>query len=104
MVASLLIIIMSYVTLLQNAWLDKVCYDVATEPPLQQLTGEEIVPATGNQQDEVHTDIHARGFWGQRQGAFFDVRVFHPNAPIVIITQSSHPSINAISRRRRGVQ
>ena len=32
-------------------------------------------------QDEACADIHARGFWGQYQGAFFDVRVFHPNAP-----------------------
>ena len=62
-------------------WLDKVCYDVAVEPPLQRLTGETIVPATANRQDEARADIHARGFWGRRQGAFFDVRVFHPNAP-----------------------
>ena len=56
-------------------------YDVAVEPPLQQLTGETIVPATANQQDEVHADICARGFWRRRQGAFFNVRVFHLNAP-----------------------
>ena len=62
-------------------WLDKVCHDVAVEPPLQQLTGETIVPATANRQDEARADIHARGFWGRRQGAFFDVRVFHPNPP-----------------------
>ena len=61
-------------------WLN-VCYDVAIEPPLQQLTGEEVVPATANRQDEARADIHARGFWGQRQDAFFDVRVFHPNVP-----------------------
>ena len=62
-------------------WLNKVCYDVATEPPLQPLSGEAIVPMTANRQDEARADIHARGFWGRRQGAFFDVRVFHPNAP-----------------------
>ena len=45
-------------------WLDKVCYDVAVEPPLQRLTGETIVPATANRQDEARADIHARGFWG----------------------------------------
>ena len=56
-------------------------HDVAIEPPLQQLNGEAIVPGTANWQDEIHADIHARGFWGRRQGAFFDVRVFHPNAP-----------------------
>jgi len=62
-------------------WLNKVCYDVATEPPLQQLSREAIVSMTANQQDEACADIHACGFWGQCQGAFFDVRVFHPNAP-----------------------
>ena len=36
---------------------------------------------TANRQDEARADIHVRGFWGRRQGAFFDVRVFHPNAP-----------------------
>ena len=58
-------------------WLDKVCHDVAIEPPFQRLTGETIVPTTANWQDEAHADIHARGFWGRRQGAFFDFRVFH---------------------------
>ena len=29
-------------------WLDKVCYDVAVELPLQRLTDESIVPATAN--------------------------------------------------------
>ena len=46
-------------------WLDKVCHDVAVEPPLQRLTGETIVPATANRQDEARADIHARGFWGR---------------------------------------
>ena len=36
---------------------------IALEPPLQQLTRETIVPATANQQDEVHADIHGRGLW-----------------------------------------
>ena len=62
-------------------WLGKVCYDVAIEPPLQHLTGETIVPATANRQDEARADIYMRGFWGRRQGIFFDVRVFHLNAP-----------------------
>ena len=50
------------------------------EPPLQPLTGENVVPATANRQDDARADIHAPGFWGRRQSAFFDVRVFHPNA------------------------
>ena len=35
---------------------------------------------SANHQDEARADIHAKGFWGQRQSAFFDVRVFDPNA------------------------
>jgi len=73
-------------------WLNKVCYDVATEPPLQQLSGEVIVPMTANRQDEARADIHAHGFWGQCQGAFFDVRVFHPNA----LSYQKKPSIALI--------
>ena len=61
-------------------WLGNVCHDVVTEPSPQPLTEESIVPATANKQDDVHADIHARGFWGCRQSAFFDVRGFHPNA------------------------
>ena len=45
-------------------WLNKVCYDVIIEPPLQHLSGETVVPMTANQQDEAHADIHVRGFWG----------------------------------------
>ena len=52
-------------------WLNKVCYDVATEPPLQQLSGEAIVPMTANRQDEARADIHARGFLGATAGCLF---------------------------------
>jgi len=60
-------------------WLSKVCYDVAIEPPLQPLTWESIEPRSANRAS-LRADIHVKGFWGQRQSAFFDVRVFHPNA------------------------
>ena len=61
-------------------WLDLVCHDVVIEPPLQPLTGENVIPATANRQDDARADRHAYGFWGRQQSAFFDVRVFHPNA------------------------
>jgi len=35
----------------------------------------------------VRADIHARGFWGRRPGALFDVGVFHFNAPSYHQTQ-----------------
>ena len=62
-------------------WLSEVCHDVEKEPPLMPLTGETIVPLTANRRDDTRADIRARGFWGRQQSAFFDVRVFHPNAP-----------------------
>ena len=37
--------------------------------------------SSANCSNAARADIHARGFWGRRQGALFDVRVFHPNAP-----------------------
>ena len=57
------------------------CVHVATEPPLQPLSGEVITPKSANRQDDARADIHTRGFWGRRQSAFLDVRVFHPNVP-----------------------
>ena len=65
---------MRYTTLLQNG----LCYDVAIEPPMQQLTGIVIVPATANWQDESNADIHARGY-GATSGCLFDGRVFYQN-------------------------
>ena len=74
--------------------LSRVCSDVATEPPLQPLSGEVITPKSANRQDDARADIHARGFWGRRQSAFLDVRVFHPNA-----TSYRNSSIPSVYRR-----
>ena len=40
-------------------------------------------------------DIMAKGFWSRQQSAFFDVRVFHPNAP-----SYRNTSIAALYRRQ----
>lgn len=61
--------------------LTEVCSNVATEPSLQPLSGETLRLASANATDGARLDIRARGFWTVRQDAFFDVRVFHPNAP-----------------------
>ena len=66
---------------LTASWLHEVCHDMAAEPPLQPLNGEALVPAYANRRDDARGDICARGFWSRRQSAFFDIRVFHPNAP-----------------------
>ena len=63
--------------------LDDVCHDVTKEPPLQPLTGETFELRSTNISETARLDISARGFWSPHipQRAFFDVRVFHPNAP-----------------------
>ena len=61
--------------------LSKVCYNVAIEPHLQPLSGETFHLASTNANDGARLDIRARGFWTAGQDTFFDVRVFHPNAP-----------------------
>ena len=59
----------------------EVCHNVCTEPHLQPLSGESLAYSTANTDDEARLDISAQGFWGNRhQRAFFDVRVFNPNA------------------------
>jgi len=59
----------------------EVCHDVCIEPPLQPLTGEALAFTTANTEEGARLDISAQGFWGNRhQRAFFDVRVFNPNA------------------------
>ena len=61
--------------------LTEVCHDVCTEPPLQELAGEPLPYATSNREDGARLDIRAQGFWGDRfRRAFFDIRVFYPNA------------------------
>ena len=74
--------------------LTEVCSNVATEPHLQPLSGETFRLASANTDDGARLDIRARGFWRVCQDAFFDVRVFHPNAP-----SNSSRSLNAIYKK-----
>ena len=50
------------------------------EPKLLPLSGEELHGRTTNRSNEARLDITARGFWNRGQQAFFDLRVFDPNA------------------------
>ena len=59
--------------------LNEVCRNVAKEPTLQPLTGENL-NRTAITTDESRVDISARDFWTRGQQAFFDVRVFNPFA------------------------
>ena len=61
--------------------LTEVRHNVATEPSLQPVTGETFTARSANTDDNARLDIRARGFWNNSQDAFFDVRVFYPNAP-----------------------
>ena len=60
--------------------LTEVCSNEATEPHLQPLSGEAFRLASANTDDGARLNIRARGFWRSCQDAYFDVRVFHPNA------------------------
>ena len=60
--------------------LSEVCTDVCVEPHLQELSGETFSFRTANTSREARLDIAARNVWSDNQRAFFDVRVFDPNA------------------------
>lgn len=61
-------------------FLSDVCHDVMIEPLLQELTGEVLTHKSANCQDGTRLDVAASGFWGCRERAFFDVRIFNPFA------------------------
>ena len=61
--------------------LTEVCHNVAIEPKLQPLDGETLQYRSANTDTEARLDVRARGFWNQGQDAYFDIRVFNPNAP-----------------------
>ena len=60
--------------------LKEVCKDVRVEPTLQPLSGESFTSKQSNDSDNARADVCARSFWLTGQVAFFDVRVFNPNA------------------------
>ena len=75
--------------------MNEVCTETEKEPQWQPLSGENILPRTSNKQEEARVDIKAKGFSSRQQSAFFDVRVFHPNAP-----SYRNTSITALYRRQ----
>ena len=60
--------------------LSEACHDVAIEPVLQRLTGENLQYATANVEDEACLNVSAHGFWGSQHQRVFYVRVFNPTA------------------------
>ena len=63
--------------------LSEVCHNVIKEPLLQPVQGEilHLIHNSANREEHARLDISARGFWNRSQLAFFDIRVFYPNAP-----------------------
>ena len=59
--------------------LSMACSDVEVEPVLQDITEEQLSRGSNRTRD-ARLDIRARGFLDPQSSAFFDVRVFHPNA------------------------
>ena len=64
---------------LEAELLSMVCGDVAIEPVLQDISGEQLGRGSNRARD-ARLDIHARGFWENQRSAFFDERLCHPNA------------------------
>ena len=60
--------------------LSEVCYDTEIERRPVPLSGEDLSNRTANRSNEARLDVRARGFWERGQQAFFDLRVFYPNA------------------------
>ena len=76
-----------FVTLCHNnlrnitgALLEKNCLDVAIKPILEPVTDNDLVPSTVNTNDDTRLDVSARSFCIMGKKAFFEVRVFDPNA------------------------
>ena len=60
--------------------LTEVCHNVVTEPSLQPITTETFSFTSANTANYACLDIKNKGFWSRGQDAYFDVRVFYPNA------------------------
>ena len=80
--------------------LSECCKDVAVEPVLQEVTGEDL-PPSAIKSDEARVDVAARGFWVKGQVAYLDVKVFNPTAKTYLTQtlQASHRSNENAKKR-----
>ena len=63
-----------------TAKISEVCQNTKIEPRLVPLSSEDLSNRTANRSNEERLDVRACGFWERGQQAFFDLRVFDPNA------------------------
>ena len=54
--------------------------DVALEPRLEPLSGEQMRYKSAITEDEAMSDVRVGGFFAKKRNAFFEFRVFNPNA------------------------
>ena len=74
----------------------EVCSNVAVEPHLQPVTGEEFDGASATTDDGARLDITADGIWGgSHERTFFGVRIFTPH----VHSDSDHRGIVAVYRK-----
>ena len=78
----------------------KVYNDVEVEPELDQLAGEVLDLKTANRSDEARSDVRVGGFWGKKQNAFFEHRVFYPFAKSHLSDSISNNYRTIASKRR----
>ena len=64
--------------------------DVEIEPKFLPFQDEDLGGRTANRSCNARLDIRARGFWTRQQDAFFDIRVTHPKANLLSVSQVSN--------------
>ena len=76
--------------------------DVEIEPKLLPFQDEDLGGRTANRSYYARLDIRARGFWTRQQDAFFDIRVTHPKANSLSVSQvSNHLSSYEREKKRQ---
>ena len=61
--------------------------DVQVEPVLLPFENESLRYKSANRSTEARLDIKVRGFWTRQQEAFFDIRVTHPKAELLTLSE-----------------
>ena len=70
------------------------------EPTLTPLTGEILQPRTAITTEDAKADIRVNGFWMRQKSAFFDIRVFYPQA-LSYRDQSQNPLSAAFEAEKK---